>query len=269
MKIRNCLFFISVALFTVSCSTTKDIIYFQDLQDVVTGLTSDSSQIVLRPGDKISIIVNSKDYQLADLFNLPIVTHRVGQNESSSLSQSQQVSSYTVDSLGYIDFPILGSVYVEGMTRGGVAASIKQELISQNLVKDPVVTVEFANLCFFALGEVSKPGRYNIDRDRITVLDALSLAGDLTIYGRRDGIVVLREDGGVRQAYRVDLRSVEQLFNSPVYYLRQNDVVYVEPNPVRARQSTVNGNNVRSTSFWISLASLLTSVGVLVSNLID
>ncbi len=152
------------------------------------------------------------------------------------------------------------------MKRSEVAEHIKDQLISQNLVNDPVVTVEFMNLCISVLGEVQKPGRYNIDRDKITLLDAISMAGDLTIYGKRDNVAVLREEGGTQHAYLVDLRSAQSVYTSPVFYLQQNDVIYVEPNSMRSRQSTVNGNNVRSTSFWLSLASLLTSIGILIFN---
>ena len=132
------------------------------------------------------------------------------------------------------------------------------------LVKDPVVTVEFLNLYISVMGEVNNPGQFSIDRDRLTVLDALSMAGDLTIYGNRSKVMVLRQEGDVQRVYGINLTSGEHVYTSPAYYLQQNDVVYVEPNNMKARQSTVNGNNVRSTSFWISLASLLTSMGVLI-----
>ena len=152
------------------------------------------------------------------------------------------------------------------MKREEIAECIKNVLIKENLVKDPVVTVEFANLCVSVLGEVNNPGRFSIDRDRLTVLDALSMAGDLTIYGNRNKVMVLRQEGEVHRVYGLDLTSGNHVYTSPAYYLQQNDVVYVEPNAVKARQSTVNGNNVRSTSFWISLASLLTSIGILIFN---
>jgi len=125
------------------------------------------------------------------------------------------------------------------------------------------VTVEFMNLTVSVLGEVANPGRYSIDKDYITLLEALSMAGDMTIFGKRDKVLVLREVEGQQRVYGVDLRSAEQLYNSPVYYLQQDDVVYVEPNSMRARQSTVNGNNVLSATFWMSLVSLITTVTVL------
>lgn len=256
----------------VACSTPARITYFQDLrpgeseQQVVA-----ATEIKVRPGDKLSIIVNSRDPQLSQLFNLAYASRQIGQNTSSTLggsgssgSSSQGISGYTVGEQGDIDFPVLGKLKIAGMIREEIAAFIKGRLIDENLVKDPVVTVEYMNLCVSVLGEVNSPGRYNIDRDKVTLLDAISMAGDLTIYGKREKVLVLREEEGVQHVYGVNLCSAEHLYASPVYYLRQNDVVYVEPNNVRARQATVNGNNVRSTSFWISLASLLTTIAVLV-----
>lgn len=253
----------------VACSTPARITYFQDLrpgeseQQVVA-----ATEIKVRPGDKLSIIVNSRDPQLTQLFNLPYVTQQIGRGStstsSSSNATSQGVSGYTVDEEGMIDFPVLGKIEIAGKNREEIAAFIKEELLAKNLVKDPVVTVEYMNLCISVLGEVASPGRYSIDRDKVTLLDAISMAGDLTIYGKREKVLVLREENGVQRMYGVNLCSAEHLYTSPVYYLRQNDVVYVEPNNVRARQATVNGNNVRSTSFWISLASLLTTIAVLV-----
>jgi len=131
-------------------------------------------------------------------------------------------------------------------------------------VKDPVVIVEYANLGFNVMGEVNKPGRYSFDRDHLTILDAISMAGDLTIQGRRYNVFVMREEGDERVTYRLNLQNAQELLQSPAYYLQQNDVVYVEPNEFRSRQTTVNGNNVLSASFWISVASLLTSIAVLI-----
>lgn len=261
-------FFLFAVWATFSCSAPSHVTYFQDLrpgeseQKVVA-----ATEIKVRPGDKLSIIVNSRDPQLTQLFNLPYVGQQIGQGAvtaNNTTNSSQGVSGYTVDEEGMIDFPVLGKIEIAGKNREEIAAFIKGELLAKNLVKDPVVTVEYMNLCISVLGEVTKPGRYSIDRDKVTVLDAISMAGDLTIYGKREKVLVLREEEGVQHVYGINLCSAEHLYTSPVYYLRQNDVVYVEPNNVRARQATVNGNNVRSTSFWISLASLLTTVAVLV-----
>lgn len=263
-------FFLLAVWTTFSCSTPSHVTYFQDLrpgeseQKVIA-----ATEIKVRPGDKLSIIVSSRDPQLTQLFNLPSFTQQIGQavvskGAGSASGSSQGISGYTVDEEGMIDFPVLGKLEIAGKNREEVAAFIKEELLSKNLVKDPVVTVEYMNLCISVLGEVAQPGRYSIDRDKVTVLDAISMAGDLTIYGKREKVLVLREEEGVQHVYGVNLCSAEHLYTSPVYYLRQNDVVYVEPNNVRARQSTINGNNVRSTSFWLSLASFLTTIGVLI-----
>ena len=254
-----------------SCRTPEKVVYFQDLKPGESEVRITAPvDIRIRPEDKISIIVNSRDPQLTDLFNLPYVTRQLGQasnyGRSYSGTNSQGISGYTVDMNGDIDFPVLGKIHVAGLKREEIAAHIKNELITKNLVKDPVVTVEFMNLCISVLGEVNAPGRVSIDRDRVTVLDALSMAGDLTIYGNREKVLVLRQEDGVQRVYGLNLTSAEHVYTSPAYYLQQNDVVYVEPNNVKARQSTVNGNNVRSTSFWISLASLLTSIGILIFN---
>lgn len=264
-RMRDLLSFLLIVTFFSACGSADKISYFQDLSPGMPEQLDLPLEIRVRPHDKISIVVNSKDAELSNLFNLPVVSHRIGTSSQQSLNYgSQQLSGYTVDEYGYIDFPVAGKLLVSGLRRTEIADHVKQTLIKEDLVKDPVVTVEFMNLGFSVLGEVTRPGRFAIDRDKVTLLDAIGMAGDLTIYGERQSVIVLRDEQGVQIPYRVDLTSARQLYNSPVYYLQQNDVVYVEPNTVRARQSTVNGNNVRSTSFWLSLASLLTSVALLV-----
>ena len=262
-----------VSLFLLcSCHTSKEVVYFQDMKPGETEIVMNHPvEITVRPDDKISIIVNSRDPQLTALFNLPYVTKSIGTVGSTSggitTGGNQGVSGYTVDNEGCIDFPVLGKLHIVGMTREEIASHIKNELITKNLVKDPIVTVEFMNLCVSVLGEVNSPGRYNLDRDNVTILDVLGMAGDLTINGKRDKVMVLRQEGDIQRVYAVNLTSGQFVYSSPVYYMQQNDVVYVEPNNMKARQSTVNGNNVRSTSFWISVASFLTSLVVLFTNL--
>lgn len=247
-----------------SCSSSRKIVYFQDVGSGVRREGIAEVPVTVQPEDKISIVVNSKNPELAEMFNLPVMTHRIGQPMNSSYNYNQQVSSYTVDSNGNIDFPVLGEMHVAGLRREKIASYIKNELVRKNLVKDAVVIVEFLNMGVFVTGEVNKPGRFNIDRDHLTLLDALGMAGDLTIYGKRENVLVVRRENGGETYYRVNLCDSRSLHESPVYYLKQNDMVYVEPNDVRARQSTLNGNNVRTASFWMSLASLLTTLGVLI-----
>jgi polysaccharide export outer membrane protein len=257
MKIKSLIGVLALTAVMGSCATPK-VAYLSDMGATEEMQILHPLEIRVQPEDQISILVNSKDPLLVDLFNLPIVSRQVGTNLASATSRG--LSGYTVDRDGNIDFPVLGRLYIAGMTREDIASFIKRELTSNDLVKDPVVTVEFMNLTVAVLGEVVRPGRFNIDKDKFTILDAISMAGDLTIYGKRDNVAVQRDEDGKKVIYRVDLTSGVDLYASPAYYLQQNDVVYVEPNSMRARQSTVNGNNVRSSSFWISLTSLATSV---------
>lgn len=249
-----------LALALASCNTSKKIVYFQDIQVNRPEAITEARDITVQPKDQISILVSSKDPQLAALFNLPRVQYRVGGSDLQN--NNGEVAGYTLDTEGYIDFPVLGRLYVVGMTKGEIASYIKKRLIDENLINDPVVTVEFMNLYYSILGEVNSPGKYMITKDQITLLEALSMAGDLTIYGKRDAVFVVREEDGQRVTHWVDLRT-QDLFHSPVYYLKQNDVIYVQPNKVRAGQSTINENSVKSVSLWISIASFLSSLGVL------
>lgn len=258
MKFCKILSLTLMVLAAVSCSTPKEISYFQDLQAGVTELAiTDPVEIKVSPKDKLSILVNSQDQKLNELFNL--------QNTSGNTSSNRIELGYTVDTQGFINFPVLGKVKVGGMTREQIAEYLTGQLKEKELIKDPVVTVEFINLGVSVLGEVNNPGRIRIDRDNMTILDALSEAGDLTIYGKREKVLVLRQENGRQRVYDINLCSAEHIYSSPVYYLQQNDVVYVIPNDTKSRQSTVNGNTVRSTSFWISLASLITSIAVLIA----
>ena len=246
-----------MVLAAVSCSTPKEISYFQDLQPGISELTiTDPVEIKVRPKDKLSILVNSQDQKLNELFNL--------QNTGGNTSGNRIELGYTVDTQGFINFPVLGKVKVDGMTREQIAEHLTEQIKERELIKDPVVTVEFLNLGVSVLGEVNNPGRIKIDRDNMTILDALSEAGDLIIYGKREKVLVLRQENGKQRVYGVNLCSADHIYTSPVYYLQQNDVVYVEPNDTKSRQSTVNGNTVRSTSFWMSFASFILSIAVLV-----
>lgn len=245
-----------------SCGTPKNIPYFQDIQDGSLESVTVAKTIRLLPGDKISVIVNCREQQLASMFNLSYATRYVGavNSEVSSAGNSSGVQGYMVDADGCIDIPVLGPIKVAGLTRDETARLIKNELISRELLKEAVVTVEYLNLKVSVLGEVSRPGRYGIDRDEFTILDALSAAGDLTIFGQREHVKVLRVENGMRRTYEVNLCSAREVLSSPVYYLQQNDIVIVDPNDVRMRQSTVNGNSMRTASTWISAASLLSTI---------
>lgn len=256
-----------------ACKAPKDIAYFQDLQENMVAMPSAVQQIRIEPGDKLMITVKTADPALSALFNLQVVTDRSSQETAPSStnymsksysSQADGIARYTVTPQGEIDFPVLGMLHVAGLTRSECAAFIKGDLMGRNLVKDPVVTVEFLNTGVAVLGEVKNPGRFDVNQDKISLLEAISYAGDLNITGKRDNISVIREEGDGIHTYRVDITNFSELSKSPAYYLKQGDIVYVEPNNVKKNQATVNGNNVLSASFWISVASLLSSVAVLI-----
>jgi polysaccharide export outer membrane protein len=248
-----------------SCNSTEKIVYMQDATIGVTEPVTTYESVVARPNDKVSIVVNCPDPQTAALFALtePNKTLSSVSGTTGSTSREGSLRSYTIDASGNILMPVLGTVNIGGLTRTEIANKIKNELVSKDLVKEPVVIVEFTNLYYTVTGEVKSPGRYNIINERTTILEALAQAGDLSIYGRRDNVKVVREIDGKRTTYQVDLRS-NSLFDSPAYYLQQNDVIYVEPNGTRAGQSSVNENNWKSVSLWMSMASFLMSVVVLI-----
>ena len=242
-------------LIATSCGTPKNVAYFQDLNNNPdTVITLQNRVITVKPTDKIYIGVKSKDQQISQLFNL------TGSNSSSSSNVSKDAYYYTVDSKGNIDFPVLGTVHVANLSREQVAEKIKKALIDASLVKDPVVTVGLSNLHYSVMGEVNHPGQFAVEDEKVTILDAISNAGDLTITGVRDDGMVLRQENGHQKIYKINLCSGKDVFSSPVYYLQQNDVVYVSPNDTKKRTSTVNGNTIQSTGFWLSVSSLAVTI---------
>jgi polysaccharide export outer membrane protein len=244
----------------VSCNSSKKIAYLQDANDATTQQIEDNQGIVIQPQDVLSIVVSSKNPELAMTFNLPLHSYQAGSVTSAS-SYTQRLLGYLVDMEGNIDFPVFGKIQVAGLTRFQLSETIKQRLIRENMIKDPIVITNFMNFRISVLGEVKTPGIFNIEEnDKITIFEALSKAGDLTIYGKRDVVLVRREVGDTVIFHRVDLRS-KNVLHSPVYYLQQNDVVYVEPNKAMAGRAKINEN--RSMNLWISMASLIVSLAVL------
>lgn len=236
-----------------ACSAPKEVLYLQDISLIKEEAIDKSYEVIIHKDDLLAIIVNSKDPELALPFNMPLVSYQIG---GQNVSQ-QRLVGYLVNQDGNIDFPILGEIHVEGLTRMQVTELIKKRLIEEELIKDPIVTVQFLNFKVSVIGEVGRPGTFDISGDRITLLEALSMAGDLTIYGRRDRVAVIREKDGKRSILYHDLRSSE-IFQSPCYYLQQNDIVYVEPNNAKTGQSRINSNN--SVGVWLSGVSVLASI---------
>lgn len=248
---------VCVAVFFTACTSTKKILYLQDVVPLKQQEIEQKYEVIIHSDDLLAIMVNSRDPELALPFNMPMVTYQLGSNSTGQ----QRVLGYLVDTNGDIDFPILGKIHVEGLTRMQLTELVKNKLIEEDLIKDPIVTVQFLNFKVSVMGEVGRPGSFTISGDRITLLEALSMAGDLTIYGRRDRVAVIRENNGKRTILFHDLRSAE-IFNSPCYYLQQNDIVYVEPNKAKSGQSGINQNN--TIGVWVSVISLLTTIAVLI-----
>lgn len=249
-----------VVVLCTSCASSKKVVYLQDVVPLKQQDIEQKYEVYIHNDDLLAIMVNSKNPELALPFNMPMVSYQLG----SQTAPQQRVLGYLVDTNGDIDFPILGKLHVAGLTRLQLTDMIKQRLIDEVLIKDPIVTVQFLNYKVSVMGEVNRPGSFNISGDRITLLEALSMAGDLTIYGRRDRVAVIREKDGKRTILMHDLRSSD-IFNSPCYYLQQNDIVYVEPNKAKAGQSEINQN--KSVGVWLSAASILVSIASLIVTL--
>ena len=251
-----------------SCGNVKDIAYFQNrVLDHPEKIDRHAGRVI-QPKDMLSIVVSSRNPELAAMFNLPVVSYQAGSEISQTGGYSQRLMVYTVNNDGLIDFPVLGKLEVAGLTRWELAEMIKKKLISGGYLSDAVVTVEFMNFKVSVLGEVTMPGTFNIEGDKVTVLQALALARDLTIYGRRDNVCVIREQDGRRVMYQINLTDVD-LFKSPAYFLQQNDVVYVEPNIEKARQSTIDDKGLRITTIAVSSTSVLLSLVSILINVLQ
>lgn len=277
MKLRH---FLSVAAFSglllaaASCSTPKDITYFQDVTHGEMIQPLERNDIKVRPEDKLSIVVSTQDPALSSMFNLVQTQNRLGSGGSggtlggSSAGGSGNTSLYTVDAEGDITFPVLGRLHVAGMNRTQLSKYIETEIKSRELVKDPIVTVDYANTGISVLGEVKSPGRVEFNKDHLTIVEAIAMAGDIAPDGMRQNVTVMREgENGRQTVYKVDLTDMKQLAQSPVYYMQQNDVIYVEPNDKAKRNTTPNGNSPFTPAFWFSIASFAMTIGTLVISL--
>lgn len=252
---------LSLSLF--SCSTPKNIDYFQDVHTGTIIKTANINDIKIKPEDKLSIVVSTQDPALSSLFNL--TNSQMAPTAISSYAQGgNEASYYTVSPFGDINFPVLGQLHIVGMTRSQLASFIERNLISQELVQQPIVTVEFVNTGISVLGEVNSPGLYSFNKDHMTIIDAIAVAGDLTMRGKRENILVMRKNAeGVQQGYRIDLTNMQELANSPVYYLQQDDIIYVEPNLRAKRETTTLGVSPYTPAFWVSCLSMATTIATL------
>ena len=247
---------IVLALFMCSCNAQRNVLYLQNIESGTENAVTENSIIKIKPLDQIKIVVNSKNPELAIPFNSSSNYNALTGTMMTTTSGGEgSIHTLTVDSEGYVVMPIIGQVKCAGLTREELAKSIEKLIREGGYIQDPSVNVRFAALSLSILGEVNKPGRYDIRYDQITIFEALALAGDMTIYGNRNDVLVVREVEGKNVVTTLDLRSPE-VFTSPCYYLEQNDVVIVNPNKYKAATSEINQNR----SFWISLTSTAISL---------
>ncbi len=239
---------LSVVLTITSCVSTKKIVYFQDDDGTIENKTVEAFEPKTQVGDMLKIYVSAIDTEAATPFNL---------YESSGASGSKLLT-YLVDIDGNINFPVLGKLKVAGLTNKQITNNLTQLLSSY--IKDPVVNVRVVNFKVTVLGEVNSPGTYTVPNERISILGAIGLAGDLSIQGKRKKVIIVREEQGKRKIITLDLSS-KKLFNSPYFYLAQNDVIYVEPNKAKINSSAVGASTgiiISSISIVISLIAILT-----------
>ncbi|WP_109300668.1 polysaccharide biosynthesis/export family protein [Aquimarina sp. AU474] len=238
----------------ISCKAPGDVVYFQNSSDLEKIASKNSFTPVFKVDDIVSIFISAGDMDAARPFNL-------GQGTSISAAGGEGGTggaggvepTYLIDEKGNIDFPVLGQLKIEGLTRIEVKDMIKEKL--KIYINDPIVSVRLKNFKITVLGEVVRPGSYTIPNERVTIIEALGLAGDMTIKGKRGNVMVIRENDGVNTYHRVDLTS-KSIFDSPVYYLAQNDVLYIEPNNSRIRTSKTNSN---------ALGIIISVVGIVLS----
>lgn len=250
------------ALLMASCASQKRALYLQDLDTTAVAKIADSYQIRLKPHDRLTVVVNSRYPELAAPFNTAssmnsLTGTPIDGNHYTSSTNSLQVR--TIDSEGMLEMPIIGKVACAGKTREEVAAEIARMIKEGGHLSDPTVNIQFTDMAVTIVGDVSKPGRYNITTDRLSLLDALAMAGDLTIFGQRKDVTVIREENGLRTSATLDLTS-QEIFSSPYFYIQQNDVVYVKPN----KYKTATGEYNQNRSFYISLVSTAVSVATLI-----
>lgn len=239
-----------VALFMCSCASKSKLIYFQGIKNGESRTSSQGYQPVLQKDDLLMIIVSAPNPEAAAPYNLVTYSSLDNSDRANTAARHQ---TYLVDDAGYIQFPVLGNLKVGGLTKSEAVEKIKSEL--RKYITSPIVNLRIINFKFSVMGEVSRPGSFNVETERITLPEALSMAGDLTIYGDRKNVLIIREENGVRTHNFIDITSTDFL-DSPFYYVDQNDMIYVQPNQTRVNSSVVGPN----ISVIISVISLLITV---------
>lgn len=239
-----------------SCASRKDVVYYQNIDTMGQQQKIDSYEIKIQPDDLLMIIVSAEDPEIALPFNLTSIAVQNPGSSGGALGQ-QVMQLYLVDAAGSIEFPVLGKLKVGGLSRSEVLQMLQQKI--GVYIKSPIINLRVMNFKVSVQGEVNAPGTYTVDSERITLIEALSKARDLTIYGKRNNILIIREIDGIKSYNRVDITKAD-FINSPFYYLAQNDVVYVEPN-----QNKINGAAIgANTGVIISITSILITLITLI-----
>jgi len=252
------LIYLLSALLLVSCGPTRNLAYFSDLEEqaVYTENITNATQPKIQPDDLLSITVTSPNAEANKLFNTGVApaVGSVADINTSNRATNIHNEGYLVDRNGNIDFPVLGQVKLGGLTKEEAKAKLIAEL--NEYLKEPMVNIRFLNYKVTVVGEVNRPSTFTIPTEKINILEALGMAGDMTAFGKRENVLIIREEAGVRTMARVNLNETEVL-NSPYFYLRQNDVVYVEPDRMKQVQASTN---TRSLSILVSAVSLATII---------
>jgi len=252
-----------IAVLMTSCSSTKNVAYFQNSDFLDPEQSRFLYDARIMPKDVLTITVSTVNPDAAIPFNLTVPTP-FNQNTRNSYAQAM-LQNYLVDNEGYIDYPIIGHIEVGGLTKSACEKLIHDKIVPyMNANENPIVTVRMANYKISVLGEVGRPGMYTVGNEKINILEALAQAGDLTIYGVRDRVKLIREDAsGKKEIHTINLNDAN-LVSSPYYYLQQNDIVYVEPNKVKAQNSNIG----QMTTLWFSATSILISLTSLLYNIL-
>lgn len=251
--LKTHLLFLSISLFLFSCGSKQNVVYFQEIDSIGSSIAINNYSPVIHPDDQLTINISALDQDAVRPFNLPAVSFI---REGGDIGRAAQ-QTYLVDTNGNIDFPVLGTLKLEGLNRIQATNLIK-DLLKEYIV-NPIVNIRTVNFKVTVLGEVNRPGSYTIPNERITILEALGLAGDMTIQAERKNVLIVREENGKKTYHRIDMTS-EDVFNSPVYYLTQNDMIYVQPNTSRIRSSAIGP----STRVTLGVISTLVTVAALV-----
>lgn len=249
---------IFLLLIICSCSAPKDVVYFQESENLEQLTSVSPTPATYRPQDVISIKVSAPDADTAIPFNSGTIKQSTDESTLGG-SAASAAPRYLIDANGMIEFPVLGALKVSGLSNVAVKEMIKERL--KEYINDPIVTVKLENFTITILGEVRAPGPVLVDNEKMTLLEAIGIAGDLNIEGKRTNITIIREVDGTQTIYKVDLTSKE-IFSSPVYYVAQNDIIYVEPN-VSKRRLARNSNWPRILTSISSVLGIIISVIVI------